>query len=135
MSGDTASELRIDRWLWFTRFFKTRSLATAAVSGGHVKVNGERARPGQRIAAGDKVVVVRDQLRYELEIVTLPVRRGPAAEARATYVEAAESVLRREKALAGLRQDRLQMPRTPGRPDKRTRQKLRDYHRRQGDPD
>ena len=125
------TQLRIDRWLWFTRFFKTRSLSTEAVAGGHVRINGERAKPGMRVSPGDQVRVVRDQLQYDVEILRLPARRGPAAEARATYFEDPESVRRREAAQDGLRRDRMQMPRTSGRPDKHTRRKLRDYHRRQ----
>lgn len=121
--------LRVDRWLWFTRFYKSRSQATAAASGGHVRINGERARPGTRVRPGDTVQLVRHQLEYRVEILELPARRGPAAEARATYREDPESVARREAASDSLRHDRMHMPRTDGRPDKRTRRLLRDRNR------
>ncbi len=121
----TDVSLRIDRWLFYCRFFKTRSRATAAVTGGHVRINGERAAPGQRVKCGDTVDLVRDRLPYTFEVVGIPVRRGPATEARACYVEDEETTRQREAQTAALRQDRLLMPRTPGRPDKHTRRKLR----------
>ncbi len=126
MSNDS---LRLDRWLWFTRFYKTRTAASAAVHGGHVRVNGEPVRSAHRIRVGDQVRLVREQLAWEFEIRELPSRRGPAREARACYEETAESVARREQAVAELRRDRLQMPMTRGRPDKHTRRKLRDRNR------
>lgn len=121
--------LRIDRWLYCCRFFKTRSKATAAVTGGHVRLNGERAAPGQRVKVGDRIELVRERLAYSLEVTKVPTRRGPAPEARACYVEDEETVRRREAQGAGLKQDRLLMPKTDGRPDKRTRRKLRERNR------
>ena len=121
--------LRIDRWLFYSRFFKTRVLSTAAVSGGHVKINGERATPGGRVKPGDKIELVRDRLPYSLEVLEIPGRRGPAAEARRCYVEDAETIRQREVQSASLRQDRMLMPKTAGRPDKHTRRKIRDRNR------
>ena len=79
---------------------------------------------------GDRIEVVRDRLFYSLEVVAIPTRRGPAAEAQACYAEDADVVLERELKTAALRQDRMLMPRTDGRPDKRTRRKLRERLRR-----
>jgi ribosome-associated heat shock protein Hsp15 len=121
---ESAASLRIDRWLFFCRFFKTRSKATAAVTGGHVRVNGERASPGQRVQCGDRIDVVRERLPYSLTVTAIPARRGPATEARACYAEDETTVQERERKTAALRQDRLLMPKTEGRPDKRTRRKL-----------
>jgi len=121
--------LRIDRWLFYSRFFKTRVLSTAAVSGGHVKINGERATPGSRVKCGDKIELVRDRLPFSLEVLEIPGRRGPAAEARRCYAEDAETIRQREKQSASLRQDRMLMPKTDGRPDKHTRRKLRERNR------
>ncbi len=118
--------LRLDRWLWFTRFYKTRTAASAAVQGGHVRLNGERARASMRVLVGDRIRLVRQQLTYELTVVALPSRRGPASEARACYEESPESISDRERTLAELRSDRLQMPTTRGKPDKHTRRKLRN---------
>jgi ribosome-associated heat shock protein Hsp15 len=125
-----SDSLRIDRWLFFCRFFKTRSKATAAVTGGHVKLNGERASPGVRVNIGDRIELVRDRLPYSLEVIAIPARRGPATEARSCYVEDDEVVRQRETKLSALRQDRMLMPKTAGRPDKRTRRKLRERGRR-----
>ncbi|MDH5619092.1 MAG: S4 domain-containing protein, partial [Gammaproteobacteria bacterium] len=71
--------LRLDRWLWFTRFYKTRSAASAAVQGGHIRLNGERSRSSNKVTIGDRIRVVRNQLTYELTVVGIPSRRGPAA--------------------------------------------------------
>ena len=135
MSDRDKESLRIDRWLWFTRFYKTRGLASDAVSGGHVKVNGERAKPGSKIKQGDIIELVRGQLPFRLEAGPLPVRRGPASEVALCYVEDAATQQERQTILDGIRQDRQQMPRTTGRPDKHTRRKLRDYGRHQGGTD
>ncbi len=124
-----SDSLRIDRWLFFCRFFKTRSKATAAVTGGHVRLNGERAAPGVRVQVGDRIELVRDRLPYLLDVTAIPSRRGPAPEARACYAEDEGVVKERELKTAALRQDRMLMPRTAGRPDKRTRRKLRDRGR------
>jgi len=121
--------LRIDKWLWFTRFYKTRGLAGKAVAGGHVKINGVRAKPSSSVAQGDVIDLVRDQLPFRLVAGGLPIRRGPAAEARSSYVEDDESRGRRQQILASIRTDRMQMPRTPGKPDKHTRRKLRERRR------
>ena len=124
-----ADALRIDRWLFYTRFFKTRGKATDAVTGGHVRLNGERVSPGVRVKAGDRIELVRDRLPWSLEVVATPARRGPASEARACYVEDEKVVRERETKIATLKQDRMLMPRTTGRPDKHTRRKLRDKKR------
>ena len=121
--------MRIDRWLFYCRFFKTRGLATAAVNGGHVKLNGERATPGSRVKSGDYIDMVRERLPYSLEVIDIPSRRGPAVEAKACYVEDEETVEQRAQQLAVLRQDRMLMPKTEGRPDKHTRRKLREKNR------
>lgn len=118
--------LRIDRWLYYCRFFKTRTLASAAVAGGHVRLNGERAAPGRRVTVGDRIDLARERLDYSLEVLAIPARRGPAAEAQACYLEDAASVRARQAKIEALRQDRSLMPRTDGRPDKRTRRKLRE---------
>ncbi len=124
-----ADSLRIDRWLFYCRFFKTRSRATSAVTGGHVKLNGERATPGSRVTCGDRINLVRERLPYSLEVIDIPSRRGPAAEAKTCYVEDEETVEKRAQQLAVLRQDRMLMPKTEGRPDKHTRRRLRERNR------
>lgn len=124
-----ADSLRIDRWLYYCRFFKTRSKASTAVAGGHVRINGERTTPGTRAKCGDRIDLVRERLHYSLEVVAIPSRRGPAAEARQCYSEDEATVREREGQTAALKQDRLLMPKTKGRPDKHTRRKLIDRNR------
>ena len=121
--------LRIDRWLFFCRFFKTRSKATGAVTGGHVRLNGERATPGLRVRVGDRIELLRDRLPYSFAVTGIPSRRGPASEARACYEEDEDVRNQRELKTEALRQDRMLMPRTDGKPDKRTRRRLRDRSR------
>jgi len=117
--------LRIDRWLYFCRFYKTRGKAADAANGGHVRINGERAAPGSRVRRGDCVELVRERLPYTMQVTAIPMRRGPAAEAQACYTEDADTARRREATAALLKQDRQLMPRTDGRPDKRTRRLIR----------
>jgi ribosome-associated heat shock protein Hsp15 len=129
MQTDKAGSLRIDRWLWFTRFYKTRSLASAAVTGGHVRINGERGKPGSLVVPGDLVELVRNQLTYRLTVTAISVRRGTAPEARLCYSEDKTDVMARETMVAELRRDRMAMPRTAGKPDKHTRRQLRSRNR------
>jgi ribosome-associated heat shock protein Hsp15 len=119
--------LRIDRWLWCARFYKTRSAAADAVKGGHVQVNGQRAKPAREVKVGDRLAIVRNETEYEVSVTAIPARRGPASEAQACYVESEASIARRlaeaeRRALAREAGDRAP---TSGRPDKRTRRLLR----------
>lgn len=124
-------ELRLDRWLFFARFYKTRAQATAAAAGGHAKIGGERASPGDRVRCGDVIDLVRERVPYRLIVTAIPCRRGPASEARLCYDEDPEIEKERQAILKDLRQDRLLMPRTDGRPDKHTRRILRARNREQ----
>jgi ribosome-associated heat shock protein Hsp15 len=113
--------LRADLWLWYARFFKSRSVAQAAVEGGHVQVNGERVKASRQVRVGDRLRITRDLERFEVEVAGIPSRRGPATEARQHYVETPES----EAARAAAREfNRLSAPVDGGRPDKRERRDL-----------
>jgi ribosome-associated heat shock protein Hsp15 len=129
MNDQSKGGMRIDRWLWCARFFKTRSEAAAATSGGHVKINDKRAKPGDRVGPGDRLHIVRDQVAYDVQILLLPARRGPAVQARLCYREDEGSRLHREARLESSRLDRRTMPRTAGKPDKHTRRQLRQFNR------
>jgi ribosome-associated heat shock protein Hsp15 len=119
------AELRLDKWLWFARFFKSRAQATEAVAGGLVHLNGERVKPARCVRVDDRLVITRAQQRFEVIVTGLPQRRGPAPEAQQHYAETAESVaLRREQ------QERARLSAAPdGRPDKHARRALRDLRR------
>lgn len=116
---------RIDKWLWHTRFYKTRTLASEAVRGGHVRLNGETARPSRSVRVGDWLDISRSQQLYRIRVLALPPRRGPAPEAADCYEEDPEARARREAEIERIRLDRKLAPGTPGRPDRRTQRKLR----------
>ena len=122
----TQGGLRIDKWLWCARFFKSRAQATTAVAGGLVHVNGERVKPSRVVHADDRIEITRDEQRFELVIRGLPVRRGPAPEARTHYVETEASIAAREQQR---QRSRLAPPAPAGRPDKHARRLLRDLRR------
>lgn len=119
----TIEGLRIDKWLWCARFFKSRAQATQAVSGGLVHVGGERVKPSRVLHVGDTLVVTRGDLRWEVIVQSIPQRRGPAPEARSHYTETEASILARERRQA---MARLRAPAPPGRPDKHDRRELRN---------
>jgi ribosome-associated heat shock protein Hsp15 len=117
----TSGSLRVDKWLWCTRFFKTRSLAQEAVDGGHVQLDGGRIKASRGVKPGDRLQVTRERERFVIDVVSIPVRRGPAAEARRHYRETPES----EAGRAHIRElNRLAGPVSSGRPDKRERRDL-----------
>ncbi|WP_018873345.1 RNA-binding S4 domain-containing protein [Thioalkalivibrio sp. ALJ16] len=122
--------LRIDKWLWAARFFKTRALATEAVSGGKVHVNGERCKPARRLHPGDRLTIHRGTQVWELDVVALNDQRRPASEAQALYTEIPESEARRAAEGERRRAERAGADRAPGRrPDKRDRRKIRRFIR------
>ncbi len=89
--------MRIDKWLWAARFFKTRSLATEAVAAGHVRVGGARVKPARELHVGDTVEIRRGLFSWTVVVTALSERRGPASEAAALYEETRESVEAREQ--------------------------------------
>ncbi|MGH8217825.1 MAG: RNA-binding S4 domain-containing protein [Steroidobacteraceae bacterium] len=117
--------LRIDRWLFAVRLYKSRSLAAAAVSGGKVHVNGERVKPARAVRPGDRLSLTRGAVDFECEVTALPARRGPHREAVMCYRESPESIARREAFAERVRLSGAFAPRPQGRPDKHERQALR----------
>jgi ribosome-associated heat shock protein Hsp15 len=117
--------VRIDKWLWAARFFKTRSLATDAIAGGRVHVNGVRVKPSKEVRAGDSIEMSRDRgFRIELVVRAVAERRGPATEAAALYEETPESVEARERHAAELRLTSPPGSRGGPRPTKRDRRRM-----------
>ncbi|MFI4890719.1 MAG: RNA-binding S4 domain-containing protein [Steroidobacterales bacterium] len=123
---------RLDKWLWFARFYKTRSLASQAVEGGKVHLNGERTKPAHRVKAGDRISISLQGIVGEFDIVRLPVRRGPAAEAQTHYAETPASAQRRARLREQHRLADKSLPRPGSRPDKRDRRRLMRLQRDQG---
>jgi len=116
-------KLRIDKWLWAARFFKTRRLAVEALESGKVLVNEARAKPARTVAVGDMLDIrVGNNHRFEVKVLGLSGRRGPAPEAQKLYRETDESKARRE-AIAAERRAQPQ-PELKGRPTKRDRREI-----------
>ncbi len=125
MNGDEPnSGKRLDQWLWYTRFYKTRSLATAAIAGGRVHLNGERVKPAHRVRCGDRISVNLQGIVAEFDVLGLPERRGPAVEAARNFAETVPSVERRAILREQHRLADQSRPRPPLRPDKRDRRRL-----------
>jgi len=122
---------RLDKWLWFARFYKTRSLATAAISGGKVHLNAERVKPAHAVRPGDRITLILDGIVAEFEVLAIPRRRGPATEARSHYLETPASAARRAEVRDQQRLAQLTRPRPDSRPDKRDRRRLMRLHRDQ----
>ncbi len=116
---------RIDRWLWCARFHRSRALAAAAVSGGKVHVNGERAKPARGISIADRLDITLGPDTLSVVVLSLPGRRGPAAEARGCYQETSDSVLRRAVARERRQLERRSRSAPARRPDKRGRRAIR----------
>jgi ribosome-associated heat shock protein Hsp15 len=123
-------KLRVDKWLWAARFFKTRSLASKAVNGGHVSLNGGRIKPSRSVQIGDRLQIKRGLEEFTVDILALSGRRGPATVARTLYEETAESLVAREAAREQRRLVRAPASRPEGRPDKRDRRKIRKFLRK-----
>jgi ribosome-associated heat shock protein Hsp15 len=121
------ASLRIDKWLWAARFFKTRSLATAAIHAGHVKLNGHTVKPARELRVGDTLDVAVGDAVWTLVVAGLNEQRRPASEAQQLYTETEQSRAQREAA----REARRLAP-TPGsdlrgRPTKKDRRKIRGF--------
>ena len=114
--------MRLDKWLWHARFFKSRSQATDAAAGGRVHVNGERAKPARDIKVGDCLEISREEQRFEVTVIGLPTRRGPASEAQQSYAETPASIQQREQKRE---HQRYAAPAPAGRPNKHDRRALR----------
>jgi ribosome-associated heat shock protein Hsp15 len=121
-STDVESRVRLDRWLWAARFFKTRALAAEAVAGGKVQVGGQRGKPSRAVRPGEILRIQRGIDEYIVAVRALSVRRGPAKEAILLYEETAESRQRRE----ALGEQRRLQPRVEsvGRPTKQDRRRI-----------
>lgn len=121
--------VRIDKWLWAARFFKTRALAAQAVAGGKVHINGTRCKASHRIHPGESLRIRRGPVEFEITVCGVSERRGPFREARSLYEETLQSIRRREAMAAEHRQETLRMPHPPRRPGKRDRRRIMELQR------
>ena len=122
--------VRIDKWLWAARFFKTRSAATEAVLGGHVRLNGERVKPSKEIGERDTVDIRIGEVRWTVVVTGVADKRGPARVAATLYRETAESADAREQRRLEHKLSRPLGADLGARPSKRDRRRLDQFRRR-----
>ena len=127
--SDPLDRLRIDKWLWASRFYKTRSLAADAVEGGKARLNGERVKPAKDVKPGDTVMVRAGELEWTVAVLALSARRGPASEAALLYRESDESKKKREERVAMRHVGPQPVEHGLGRPTKRERRSLDRFKR------
>lgn len=126
---DSGPVTRLDKWLWSARFYKTRQLAAEAVKGGHVEVNGARAKPARGVKVGDRISVRKAPFDFDIEVLDLREKRVSAKEAAGLYRETQESVDKREQLRLTLRTQAQQILYDTKKPDKRDRRHARDQKR------
>ena len=119
--------MRLDKWLWAARFFKTRKLAVEAINGGKVHLNGQRTKPGKEIQNGSRLRIHKGSLEWEIEIKVLPKQRRPASEALLFYTENEESISKRQRISAELRDQRVTGPQQTEKPSKRNRRMIHRF--------
>jgi ribosome-associated heat shock protein Hsp15 len=126
-----SDKVRLDKWLWAARFFKTRGLATEAINGGHVHLNGGRVKPSRGVKVGDELRIQKGTVEFIVHIQALSDRRGPASVAQALYQETEASQRKREQQ----GEQRRLLAKSGGaptrRPDKRARRHIIRFTRRQ----
>ena len=126
---DPLTKVRLDKWLWAARFFKTRQLASDAVKGGKVQVDGEKAKPARTVQAGSQVRIRRGPYQYQVEVVLAADKRGSAIVAKQLYTESPESIQQRETLSQQIETDRQSLRFNKGKPSKRDRRQLNRLQR------
>lgn len=128
--NESGEEIRIDKWLWAARFFKTRSLAAEAVTGGKVEVNGQHAKPSRSIRLGETVTIRKGPFEWTVLVRAIAKNRGPAPQARLLYDETEESERKRAAAAAQMKFERPPQFELPGRPSKKDRRAMQRFTKR-----
>ena len=132
MAETEAGPIRIDKWLWAARFFKTRSLAAEAVAGGKVKMNGERVKAAKAIRPDDELSIHVGPYEYVVRVLGVSNRRGPAPEAALLYAESVQSKAVRKELATRLSAERIFHPHEKGRPTKRARRQIIQFKKGEG---
>ncbi len=128
--AEEKSSVRLDKWLWAARFFKTRSLAAKAANGGKVHINGQRAKAAKAVAVGDVLTITIGSMEFVVTLLALSERRGPATVARQLYDESEQSKAKREEQKSLRRMATAGHSSPAKRPDKRERRKIREFIRK-----
>lgn len=123
-------KLRLDKWLWAARFFKTRRLAIEAITGGKVHLGGERSKPSKNIRRGDELLITRGTESYDVTVLDLNKYRRPASEARLMYEESEESITKRESDREMRKLLNAGRKIMDKKPDKRERRRIRRFVRK-----
>jgi ribosome-associated heat shock protein Hsp15 len=126
---EAAEKIRLDKWLWAARFFKTRQLATDAINGGKVHLNGQRVKPGKEIAPGARLTVHKEHYEWDIVVTGLSRQRRPAQEAAGLYEETPESHARRQARVAQRREEKELFGDSGHRPNKQERRLIHRFKR------
>lgn len=116
--------MRLDKWLWAARFFKTRTLATDAINGGKVQIDGQRIKAAREVKLNDKLTISNGEVRWEVTVLALSDKRGPAPEARLLYEESTDSIAAREAQQQNRKLSVDPAASLHGRPTKRDRRQM-----------
>ncbi len=127
---DREEKIRLDKWLWAARFYKTRAMASEAVAGGKVHLAGRRVKPSRSVKTGDCFEVRRGYECYEVIVSELSERRGSACDAQALYRETEASIEKRDSEAGKRELAKMQRPHTESRPDKKQRRQIRQFNRK-----
>jgi ribosome-associated heat shock protein Hsp15 len=127
---ETGEQIRVDKWLWAARFFKTRSLAAEAVAGGKVEINGARAKPSRNVRPGETLNIRIGPFEWTIIVRGIAKNRGPAPQARLLYDETEESERKRAAAAAQMKFERPPQFELPGRPSKKDRRAMQRFTKR-----
>ncbi len=122
-------KMRLDKWLWAARFFKTRSLAAEAIKGGKVHVDGQRVKPSKEISIGSRLEITKEPYAWEITVSALNNQRRPASEAVLLYEESPESQQRRQQEVARRRAEKESAGQPMRRPDKKQRRQIHRFKR------
>ena len=125
--ADPLSSMRLDKWLWVARFFKTRHLAVEAINGGKVQLNGQRSKPGKEVCPGSHLRIHKGSLEWDIEVLGLVKQRRPASEAILLYSESEDSKTRREQLLEERRLLKATLTQPSIRPSKRDRRMIHRF--------
>lgn len=125
------AQVRLDKWLWAARFFKTRAQASQAVAGGKVQVGGIRVKPSRSVAVGDALRIQKEQEEFVIVVRAVSDQRRGAPEAQLLYEETSESIAARTEAREARRLLRVVGAASPGRPGKRDRRLIRRFTKKE----
>ena len=130
MDSEETTRVRLDKWLWAARFFKTRAIAAEAIEGGKVEVNGERAKRAKQLQAGDSVRIRLGPYHHLIKVLIVSEKRGPASVAKTLYDEDAESRKAREALQVQVKAAQSASGYSPGRPTKKDRRDIEKLRRK-----